>query len=155
MTEIRDRDRGWKKLGRMLKKQSFRRPHVNVGVLGPEATAAHAHGELTVVEVASFHEFGRGNNPERSFIRATVDGNSSKYVQLVRKLAADVVAGRITEKRALEVIGQRVESDIKTRIEDGIPPPLAEVTIARKGSSKQLIDTSQMKNSVTYITGDV
>lgn len=150
MTKFRDVDKGWKKLGRMLQKQRFAGPHVNVGVQGPSALAAHAQGETTVVEIASYHEFGRGHNPERSFIRETFDINQFGYAEMMRKLADQVVTGRRTPKFALSLVGMKVESDIKRRIEAGIPPPLSPVTIARKGSSKQLVDSGQLKSSITH-----
>jgi hypothetical protein len=39
---------------------------------------------------------------------------------------------------------------IKQRIANGIAPPNSPYTIARKGSSKPLIDTGQLRNSITY-----
>ncbi len=155
MSQVRDKDRGWKKLGSMLKRQAHRGPHVKVGVLGPDAEAAHADDNLTVVEVASFHEFGRGNNPERSFIRSTFDGNRKAYATMMRKLADKVITGKMQPKMALGVVGMKVQSDIQKRIETGIAPPLKAATIARKRSTKPLIDTGQLKNSVTYQVGDV
>jgi hypothetical protein len=60
-------------------------------------------------------------------------------------------------KVGLEAVGQLVKSDMQGRIERNSPPfkELADETIKRKGSSKPLIDTSQMKNSITYATGGV
>jgi hypothetical protein len=150
MKKVADIDKGWKKLGAMLKKSPASDPHVKVGIMGAEATASYAHSELTNVEVASFNEYGLGNVPERSFIRDTFDAQRGDYQLIIRRLAARVIAGQMTRRYALQVVGQKVESDIKRRIEMGIPPPNAPETIKRKGSSKTLIDTGQMKNSITY-----
>jgi len=155
MNKVRDIDRGWKKHGLTLRRQALGGPHVLVGVQGPEATAAHAESELTVAEVASYHEFGRGNNPERSFIRETFDIKRLEMGMALRPLASQVVAGKMTARRALEIIGMKAQSDIQGRIEEGIDPPLKESTIKRKKSSKPLIDTGQLKNSITYEVRDV
>jgi len=147
--KVIDKDKGWNRLGRLLKRAPINQPHAVVGIMGAEATASHANSELTNVEVAAFNEFGLGV-PERSFIRETFDMYRGEYKTIMRRLAEQIVAGQIDQRFALEVIGQKMESDIKRRIEKGIPPPNAPSTIKQNGSSKTLINTSQMKNSITH-----
>lgn len=152
--KIIDKDKGWNKLSKLLKRTAWRHPHAKVGIMGPEATAAHAHSELTNVEVAAMNEFGEGV-PERSFIRETFDMHRGDYYTIMRRLATQVVTNKMDNRFALEVVGQKMESDIKRRIELGVPPPNAPSTIKRKGSSKTLINTGQLKNSITHTVGDV
>lgn len=145
-TRIIDDDRIWKKMQRAFKTGGGR---VLVGIQGKNAQIDR--DGLTNVVLGMIHEFGTidGNIPERSFIRATIDTNIDKYFKVTAKLSAKVVVGEMTEKRALEILGLLVVSDIQSFIEAGISPPLKPATIARKGSSVPLIDTSVLKNSIT------
>lgn len=153
--KITTKDRGYRKFVRELKKSG--RLVVDVGVVGPRAAALKVGSDgspTTVAEVASYHEFGRGV-PERSFIRSTVDKETSKIRQMQRRLARGVLQRKVTELRALEILGMQIASDIKATIEANVPPPLAESTKRRrKGgadvSHVALIDTGQMKNAVTF-----
>lgn len=159
-TTITDTDKGWKALQEYLKAQAPEGPHVKVGVLGASATAAHASSKLTNVEIAGIHEFGRGKVPERSFIRSAFDSNKPKYENAMRKLADKVLTQQMTPRVAMGVLGQMIQSDVQKRFEDGIPPPLKDSTITRRfamgyKSTKPLIVTSQLKNSITYETVDV
>ncbi len=152
---IRDRDRGWKR----LLKQSLANARVTVGVQGVDAEASHPGSDITNARLAGVHEFGAqiaiGKAtvvvPERSFMRSTFDDNRDRYERAVIKLGRSVLAGAITIEGALRILGERAASDIKRTIEKGIDPPNAESTIARKGSSKPLIDTGVMRNAISYV----
>lgn len=151
-SKIIDRDRGYRLLVKRTSRAARGRPHVDVGVMGDEAREPHGEGGPSLAAVASFNEFGFGV-PERSFIRAWYDEFLSKNRALVRHTMAQVVAGRMTQQQALELLGQRFQADIQNRIRSGIAPPNAEVTIDRKGSSTPLIDKAQLIGGVTYRTG--
>lgn len=102
----------------------------------------------TVAEVASFHEFGLGV-PKRSMIAATLDEHQDEYARLVKQ-AADrhLVGDDLT--RHMARIGLRVVADVQKRIVAGIAPELQPATIERKGSSKPLIDTGQMRAALSF-----
>lgn len=120
---------------------------VDVGVLGEKAAAKEDKGTLTVGEVASFHEFGLGV-PERSFIRGWVDENE-KVVQNLSGRAVAAVAKGMPVDQALTIIGSKIASLMQERISRGIEPANAPSTIARKGSSKPLVNTGQLRSSIT------
>lgn len=152
---ITDKDLGMKAVMRMLDRLKASAPRVVVGIVGEEAIAAHRKGDgLTVVEIGAVHEFGAGRVPERSFLRATFDQNRDHYQKFMtnglRREVLDVAktgdAG--PENRTLKQLGLKVEGDVKKRIAEGIDPPLHPLTIARKGSSKPLIDTGQLRASI-------
>lgn len=128
-------------------------PFVKVGVLQSHgAGKKHADGDATLVEVATAHEFGAGPIPERSFIRRTIREKERAIVGLQAKLTAQVVEGRLTMERALQLIGAFVAGEIKKRIAEGapIPPPLKAATIEAKGSSRPLVDTGQLAGAVAW-----
>lgn len=141
---VRERDNGARRLLEQVR--AVKERAVDVGVLGQKA--AEDHGGLTVGDVATFHEFGLGV-PERSFIRNYVD-RSKQAAQALARRCAEAVAKGVPAEAALNIIGMSHASAIQEMIADGIDPPLAEETIKRKGSSTPLIDTGQLRASVTW-----
>lgn len=142
---VRDTDKGLKA---MLKKLSGASGKVAIGVLG--STAGKSHGATTLYDVAAANEFGTSRIPERSFLRGTIDTNHGKILTFCKKQGAEVVRGKISNEIALERIGAFVQGLIQARIAAGIEPANAESTIAAKGSSKPLIDSGQLRASITY-----
>ena len=99
---------------------------------------------LTVSQVASWNEFGTNKIPARSFIRGTYTKRHKDIIDHVAKfLYRD-------PENLLEHVGLYVVSLIQEEIRKGIEPGNSKYTIARKGSSKPLIDTGQLINSITY-----
>lgn len=138
-----------------------------VGIQGSEAAdieeASESKRPLTLVEIGSVHEFGTkdGKIPERSFLRGTLDKKESAYGKALTgalQRALDEVsidgigdvAGAFA--RQLDVLGLRVVRDVQTTIRDSGPgwPPNAPLTIALKGSSKPLIDTGRLRQSIRH-----
>ena len=124
---------------------------VKVGVFGEDAEKSHRQGQGTVGHIASIHEHGVGV-PRRSFIRDTIDENSVEIARRVVKMTQAVIINRVTLAEALDVFGLSIQGDIQQRMADGIPPELDERTKARKRdpNSKPLIDTGQLRSSVSY-----
>jgi hypothetical protein len=123
---------------------------------------------LKVGEIAAIHEYGStdGRIPSRSFVRSTFDTKKEEWLRLTEKYRAQIMAGKMDTKKALELLGQKIVADMRKMIKKRIPPPLALSTLqARlnktgKGyaslnnpqgrSPVPLIDTGQMINSLTY-----
>lgn len=142
---VREKDNGWSALKKRL---LGAKGHVAVGVLGSDASAPH--GATTLYDVAAANEFGTSTIPERSFLRETLDVHRAKVVAFCKKQATLVVRGDITNDAALEKIGLFVQGLIQERIASGIPPENAESTVRAKGSSKPLIDSGQLRGSISY-----
>lgn len=122
---------------------------VTVGVHAEEGNAPH--GEATNLDVAAFHEFGTEHIPRRSFIADWADENEEKNRERLRKIGEAIVSGTVPSVEVgLERFGVLAVADVQKRIVGGIDPPLSDVTIERKGSSTPLIDTGQLRSSVTY-----
>lgn len=124
---------------------------VRAGVLGG---TTRDDTDLTNAQIASIHEYGLGKVPARPFIRPPFDKNHKTYVDMLAKGLRKAM--RNLNPRAfpmlLELIGQKMVADIKNYVTQGtgVPPPLSPATIKRKGSSRPLVDTGQLLNSVTY-----
>jgi hypothetical protein len=149
--KITDRDRGLARLARNA--ESVSDWVVAVGVLADaEGEAAHAGTALTVLALAEVHEFGApaAGIPQRSFVRAAVDEHVEEIRALQKSLLQQVLGARIGVKEALERLGAFVVGLIQQRIADGIDPPNAAATVARKGSATPLVDTGQLRASITY-----
>lgn len=146
---IIDRDRGYKALMARIRKATKAKT-VKVGVLSGEGGAPSGDGTKSVLDVATFHEFGIGSNPERSFVRAWADEFKSDHQAVERKMAESVVRGDNTIESALEKMGLLLSASMQANIRSGVGPELAASTVARKGSSKQLIDTGQLVSAISH-----
>ncbi|TAA61872.1 hypothetical protein [Shinella sp. JR1-6] len=133
---------------------------VKVGFIKGEADA-------DVIQRAIWQEFGTrggasgggwgGPVPERPFMRNAMRENTSGYRNLLRKEATRIVqavamgnSGDVAKSAALSRLGIRAQGDIQGMITAIVSPPNAPATIALKGSSKPLIDTGELRNSVAW-----
>jgi len=133
--------------------------HVKVGVLastGGGQTHDSKSG-LSTIEIAAVHEFGSpaAGIPERSFIRRTMTEKKPEIDKAIEKLAAQIVNGSLDPEKAFAVLGQLGAAEVKKTITEGsgVPPPLQSETIARKGSSRPLVDTGRLLGSIGYEVG--
>lgn len=120
---------------------------VDVGIID---AGKHADSDLTVATIGFAHEFGTATIPERSFIRATTKEKRKEIVKLQTKLLKKIQSGEISTEKALGLLGAFVAGLISKKIVDIKAPPNAPETIKRKGSSNPLVDTGQLKNSITW-----
>ena len=152
--KVIDRDRGWKKF-RARGEALANGPGVTVGIHANKGATPHKgkgkdERPLTILEVGYVNEFGLGV-PERSFIRAWFDAAKPENVALAQRMLRRILKGQISLETALEQMGASFVGAIQKRIALGVPPPNAPATIAAKGSSKPLIATGQMRQSVTFV----
>jgi hypothetical protein len=144
-------------LASKLKKQinELKKQHVVVGL--PFKAGAHADANMSLSDLGHAMESGSvgANRPPRPFLLPSVKLNKAKYIKLLGKVAVDVVAGKNKAITVYRLVGNVASNDVKQYIASGSFAPLSPVTIARKGSSKPLIDTGQLRQSITYeVRGD-
>lgn len=109
--------------------------------------------KLLLVDVATFHEFGTKDVPERSFIRSNDANNKAKYKTIIAELKDKIIFKGMNISTALGLLGEKIKLDIQSGIRKGLKPELKEKTIATKGSSTPLVDTGQLINGITYQVG--
>lgn len=149
-------DAGWKALRKIIGDLAGTPPEVRIGVFLSEKggdTVTDASG-LTNVEKAAVHEYGapEAGIPERSFIRSTASEHREKYAAMLARLMPRILSGSLPVKDAFDILGAQAVADVQRKVRiDGVPPPLKAETIARKGSSRALIDTGSMLASVTWV----
>ena len=101
-------------------------------------------------DVAAFNELGTDHIPARPFIRQSVDDNESKINSFLKEEVKDFAQGKSAEQ-ILKEIGIFQKDLMQDKITSGSFAPNAESTIKKKGSSKPLVDTGRMRQSVNYV----
>lgn len=121
-------------------------------VVGVTAKTNSRSGKFSNAELAAIHEFGSParNIPERSFLRKPLINNAAVIANLAKNAVGKFITGQITAEAALGALGEEAKNISKVAIAEGITPALKPATIKRKKSTKPLIDTGQLLNSITY-----
>ena len=101
-------------------------------------------------DVAAFNELGTDHIPARPFIRQSVDDNGSKIKSFLKGEVKDFAQGKSAEQ-ILKEIGIFQKDLMQDKITSGSFEPNAASTIKKKGSSKPLVDTGRMRQSVNYV----
>lgn len=113
------------------------------------------HGEsvdgVSLAAIGMFNEFGTKHSPERSFIRTAFDENTPGLIDAAGKLTQAVIDDAMTPDNAIRVLGELHQGQVVDKIDEITTPPNAPSTIARKKSSKPLIDTGDMRAAVRYL----
>lgn len=92
--------------------------------------------------------------PERPWLTSTMRDNRSKYRDGMKASAKKLLLGQTSLQTVLSKLGILAQGDIQESISTWTTPGNSEATIAIKGSSQPLIDSSEMRNSVTYLIGN-
>lgn len=142
---VKDIDRGWKKILKNLKKED--KSYSKIGI---QSDAGENEGVL-IVEYAAANEFGTDKIPSRPFLRETYDKNLNKISLKVVSIQNDIYEGRKTFEAGLKELGVWYEGIVKEAIKSGNWTANAPTTIEQKGSSKPLIDTGTMRNSIRAV----
>ena len=126
---------------------------VSVGYFGnamhrPSITSGSS-SSITMSGLAAIHELGLGV-PKRAFIEPSLKLNRKKYLKFVGKQITPVIRRTTTLNTTWNRLGIMAVADIQQYMVTASFTPLAASTIARKGSSKPLIDTGQLRQSITY-----
>lgn len=110
------------------------------------------HPELTLVEVATFNEFGTrdGRVPSRPFMATAAASGRTLLKQLTARLWVSVIRGKRDYTEIPELLGLEHQGQIQAVIAEGVDPPNAAETIYNKGSSRTLVATGQLRQSITY-----
>lgn len=119
--------------------------YVVVGITGDKGS--------DLVTIGVHNEYGSKDGkrpPARSFLRSTYDEKKDEYAAMVARGLDNAMTGKGSVRSALDRVGLRASTDVKLRIRKGILPENAPITIARKGSSKPLVDTGRLLQSISH-----
>jgi len=140
------KDKGWKEI-----KKRF--PELDgAGVkVGVTADAGSYTGGVSLALVAAVLHYGRDGSVKKwPFIRNGIAKGKSK----LDKLRIDLIKQYITNSASLDTLLNKLgllgKSLIQKEIKTVTSPALSETTTLRKKSTKPLIDTGQLLNSIDY-----
>lgn len=102
---------------------------------------------FNLASLAAVLEFGNERIPSRPFLRQTLAENQNKYIELF----VDLIGKGLSVEQIYEQIALIAQGDVQLNITKGDWVANAKSTIKRKGSSKPLIDTGKMRQSVRGI----
>ena len=108
---------------------------------------------VSLAMVAAVHEFGSPEQgiPERSFLRGGIRRAAPKLNAVNIDSLRKVLLGKMTIEQAIEKLGVVAAGEVKREFVVGTFAPNKPATIKRKGSSRPLIDTGSLRQSITYV----
>lgn len=155
MSRVEDKDLGLNRIIRTLNKD-LDGVVVKVGVQAKDKAVRRGKGgsirntDQPLAVIAKIHEFGLDDMPQRSFLRSAYDENLPMIDKMIQRVANGAVFGLGTNA-ALNKLGNVVQGMVQRKIVDGPFVPNSPATIKRKKSSKPLIDTGHLRQSIRYV----
>lgn len=155
MSRVEDKDLGLNRIIRTLNKD-LDGVVVKVGVQAKDKAVRRGKGgsirntDQPLAVIAAIHEFGLSDMPQRSFLRSAYDENLPVIDKMIQRVANGAVFGLGTNA-ALNQLGNVVQGMVQRKIVDGPFVPNSPATIKRKKSSKPLIDTGHLRQSIRYV----
>ena len=126
------------------------KPKVYIGV--PTSKNGMHEGGINMATLLALHVLGAPSRgiPQRDPLRPPLIANAQRYSDLLALGLKNALANGTDPKLVYEKIGIVATNDVKDYFITGNFKALSEKTIKAKGSSKPLIDTGEMRNSITY-----
>lgn len=124
----------------------LRTPHYAlVGI--HQAAGMTDDGQMTVATLGAIQHFGNDRIPARRWLDEGAETGTKEYLETIQEGIKD----GLDSKQIMARVGVEAEGAIKQYITDLDTPPNKPSTIKRKGSSNPLIDSGNMRNSVTSV----
>lgn len=155
MSRVEDKDLGLNRIIRTLNRD-LDGVVVKVGVQAKDKAVRRGKGgsirntDQPLAVIAAIHEFGLSDMPQRSFLRSAYDENLPMIDKMIQRVANGAVFGLGTNA-ALNQLGNVVQGMVQRKIVDGPFVPNSPATIKRKKSSRPLIDTGHLRQSIRYV----
>lgn len=143
--EVKILNKGLEKEQALMKK--LEKASVKVGIQSD--AGKHKESGVDVVDIAVWNEFGTARTPSRPFIRQCFADNEQSVTQHLGRILSVVAQGGNLDME-LAKVGQWYQDRQKNTLKSYPWTPNAPSTRKRKKSSKPLIDTSQLINSIRY-----
>lgn len=126
------------------------KPKVYIGV--PASKNGMHTGGINMATLLALHVYGAPTRgiPQRDPLRPPLINNAHRYTDLMAQGIKNALANGTDPNIVYEKIGIVASNDVKDYFVSGSFKPLDQKTIDRKGSSKPLIDTGELRSSVTY-----
>lgn len=141
-------------LNKLVKALKANPPQVRVGILGNSDGRSGSFASNATIGAA--HEFGTSRLPMRSFLRIPLTYYLEKELQNSGAFTEDAMKSVIAQKSLLPwvekmgIIAVGIVLDAFDTGGTGTWAPLMPATMARKKIKQILVETQQLRNSVTY-----
>ena len=126
------------------------KPKVYIGV--PTSKNGMHEGGINMATLLALHVLGAPSRgiPQRDPLRPPLIANAQRYSDLLALGLKNALANGTDPKLVYEKIGIVATNDVKDYFTTGNFKALSEKTIKAKGSSKPLISTGELRNSISY-----
>ena len=126
------------------------KPKVYIGV--PTSKNGMHEGGINIATLLALHVLGAPSRgiPQRDPLRPPLIANAQRYSDLLALGLKNALANSTDPKLVYEKIGIVATNDVKDYFITGNFKALSEKTIKAKGSSKPLVDTGELRNSISY-----
>lgn len=145
-----------KEIETSIRKMAAMRVYVGI----PDDATQRTDGTLSNAELGYIHEFGApgANIPARPFLIPTIKAMQTQIKSMMQKIGEAAVSGGGNPPLVLQLLnalGLMMQNAIRSKLNSGPFEPLKPATLAarrRRGRSgtQPLIDTGQLRNSITY-----
>ena len=141
---VTDKDKGWKRIRSTL--AALRKSSVRVGIQPNQMT----EDGQNLAQVAFYNEYGTMAIPSRPFMRTTLSQNREALDNLIDQQVNEVYTAHVEPRQFMGRIGAWYSGQMKDTITIGPWVKNTAATIKRKGSSKPLIDTGNLRATINY-----
>ena len=126
------------------------KPKVYIGV--PASKNGMHEGGINMATLLAIHVLGAPSRgiPQRDPLRPPLIANAQRYTDLMAQGIKNALADGTDPNVVYEKIGIVAVNDVNDYFVNGSFKPLDQKTIDRKGSSKPLIDTEELRGAITY-----
>ncbi len=126
------------------------KPKVYIGV--PASKNGMHESGINMATLLALHVLGAPSRgiPQRDPLRPPLIANAQRYSDLLALGLKNALANGTDPKLVYEKIGVVATNDVKDYFITGNFKALSEKTIKAKGSSKPLIDSEELRGSITY-----
>lgn len=149
MTQVKIDMSGFKTIKKALSDKFKTR----VGILGGKASESHKGTELTNADLGAIHEFGSLSNniPPRSFLRLPLEAKLGEWINKNRSRYMELMEQGNVRKFyvGMGLAAEGIIDEAFVTSGFGSWPPDKPETVKRKGSSMPLLDTGQLRASIT------
>lgn len=121
-------------------------------VVGIPQESNSKRGKITNAELLFIHEHGSPikNIPPRPVLKPAIENNKDKIKYLYQEEFKNLMSLK-SNPNFLNELGLFSQNAIRDRFTNNDWQPLMEATIEKKGSSNPLIDTGELRKSITYV----
>ena len=142
------------KMNSYLDNMRYAKKHAAFVGLPKDKVGGTIYGDgQTVIQIGIYHEFGTVNIPKRSFLREPFNTKKKDIQKTIDMQWTAIFEKNKNAEDALNIIGVKATNISKgafTTMGYGEWSPLKPSTIEAKGSSRTLIDTGTLRNSITW-----